>query len=490
VSERTAAEVRAGLGHPVVDGDGHWVEHHPVMVEALRRIGGDRAVEGYAHFGKLIGANLALSNAERRARNVGHEAFWAVPTANTVDRATAMMPALLDERLDELGIDFTVLYPTQGLGIVNVPDAETRRIACAAYNTFTAEYFGPYARRMTPAAVIPMFTPEEAIAELDHAVGQLGHKAAMFGSMVPRPLAGDDGTLDGDGSVWLDVLGIDSPYDYDPVWRRCLELGVSPSFHANGRGRGFGLRASPSNFTYNHIGHFAAAGEAVCKALFFGGVTRRFPGLRFAFLEGGVAWACQLLHDLVEHWEVRNVEALGRVDPRNLDHAMLDVLAQRHGDDAMRRAVAARRLRPASPAEGLVGGRPAPDDFAACRIEQASDIAELFVRPFWFGCEAEDRLSAWAFKADHNAFGARLHATFGSDIGHFDVSDMARVLPTAHELVTEGLMSDADFADFAFANAVRFFGGTNPSFFAGTAVEAEAAAVLAEDGVVGEPVWR
>jgi predicted TIM-barrel fold metal-dependent hydrolase len=483
MSERDAAEVRAGLGHPVVDGDGHWVEYHPVMSEALRRIGGERAVQGYAHFGRVIGQNVALTNAERRARNLGHEAFWAVPTANTRDRATAMMPALLDERLGDLGIDFTVLYPTQGLGIVNVPDAETRRIACAAYNTFTAEYFGPYARRMTPAAVIPMFTPEEAIDELDHAVGQLGLKAAMFGSLVPRPVAGDDGgPAPVDGAVWLDVLGIDSVHDYDPVWQRCVELGVSPSFHANGRGRGFGLRASPSNFTYNHIGHFAAADEAVCKALFFGGVTRRFPDLRFAFLEGGVAWACQLLHDIVEHWELRNAVALAEhLDPRRLDYALLDELARRHGTDAMQAAVRARLGRPPDPAEGLVGGRPAPDDFAACAIERADDIAELFVKPFWFGCEAEDRLSAWAFKAEHNAFGARLQATLGSDIGHFDVSDMARVLPEAHELVTDGLMTAADFRDFAFANAVRFFGGGNPSFFAGTAVEAEAAAVLDAD---------
>ena len=477
MSMSTAAQVRAGLSHPVVDGDGHWVEYHPVMIEALRRIGGDLAAQGYAHFGATIGANVALSNAERRARNLGHEAWWSVPTANTLDRATAMMPALLNDRLDELGIDFTVLYPTQGLGIVGVPDGEMRRAACRAYNTFTAEYFSPFAHRMTPAAVIPMFTPDEAIDELNHAVVELGMKVAMFGSMIPRPLPGSD-------SVWLDVLGLDSLFDYDPVWQRCVELGISPSFHASGRGPGFSLRASPSNFTYNHIGHFAAADEAVCKALFFGGVTRRFPTLRFAFLEGGVAWACQLLHDITEHWELRHAGALDRLDPRRLDYERLYELAQRHGTAEMQRAVSARKSRPTSLAEGLVGGRAAPDDFAACGIVQASDIAELFVKPFWFGCEAEDRLSVLAFKADYNEFGSRLQAVLGSDIGHFDVSDMARVLPEAFELVESGLMTTADFGDFTFANAVRFFAGANPSFFAGTAVEADARALLAEDAAM------
>ena len=51
------------------------------------------------------------------------------------------------------------------------------------------------------------------------------------------------------------------------------------------------LRNSPTNFTYNHIGHFADAGHAAAKGIFLGGVTRRFPELRFAFLEGGVGWA-------------------------------------------------------------------------------------------------------------------------------------------------------------------------------------------------------
>jgi hypothetical protein len=34
-----------------------------------------------------------------------------------------------------------------------------RRAAARAYNIFTAEYFRPFAARMTPAAIIPMHTP-------------------------------------------------------------------------------------------------------------------------------------------------------------------------------------------------------------------------------------------------------------------------------------------------------------------------------------------
>ena len=106
-----------------------------------------------------------------------------------------------------------------------------------------------------------------------------------------------------------------------------------------------GLRNSPTNFTYNHIGHFAAAGHAIAKGLFLGGVTRRFPDLRFAFLEGGVGWGCQLFGDLIEHWERRGAKGIADMDPRSSTAPLLhepgrEVRLRRH----RRRARQARRL--------------------------------------------------------------------------------------------------------------------------------------------------
>ena len=107
-----------------------------------------------------------------------------------------------------------------------------------------------------------MHTPQEALDELDHAVSHLGMKVVMMASLIRRPI--------GDGqsrhAVWPELLGIDSEASYDPVWARCLELKVAPTFHSGTQG--IGTRVSISNFVYNHLGHFAAAGEAICKALF------------------------------------------------------------------------------------------------------------------------------------------------------------------------------------------------------------------------------
>ena len=69
----------------------------------------------------------------------------------------------------------------------------------------------------------------------------------------------------------------------------------------------------------------------------------------------------------------------------------------------------------------------------------------------------------------------------GSDVSHWDAPVMSAVMVEAYELLEHGLLDADQFRDFTFTNAVRMHGGANPSFFAGTAVEAEAAAVLRRD---------
>ena len=392
-----AAELRGGLDHPVIDADGHWLEFGPVLEEALRKIGGEPAARGVRATGERVRRSLSMTVAERRAEHVAQEAFWGAPTKNTRDRATAMMPKLLHERLPEFGIDFSILFPTAGLGIPRNPDSEARIATCRAFNRYQADLFAPFADRMTPAAVIPMHTPDEALAELDHAVGELGMKVIMLNSMIERPV--EKGP---EASEWYDVIGLDSAHDYDPVWQRCAELGVSPTFHRGSRGRAF--RMSPSNFCYNHIGHFAAASEAVCKAIFLGGVTARFPQLNFAFLEGGVGFACLLYADLIGHWAIRNRDALAFTDPANLDVELLGELAAQYADEGFQAAISEGRGVGTRNGPATTGQLEELDDYAACGIEAATDFLDLFVKPFYFGCEADDPTNAWAFNREFNPF--------------------------------------------------------------------------------------
>jgi hypothetical protein len=71
-------------------------------------------------------------------------------------------------------------------------------------------------------------------------------------------------------------------------------------------------------------------------------------------------------------------------------------------------------------------------------------------------------------------FGAKLGAILSSDISHFDVPDMTKVLEEAWELVEEKGMSEEDFQAFSFGNAARLWATLNPDFFNGTVVEKQA----------------
>jgi predicted TIM-barrel fold metal-dependent hydrolase len=476
-AHQTPEQIRASLKHPVIDGDGHWVEYDPVFAEKMRKVGGDLAADGFL---KTMGATktaLDMSVEERKRRRVAMPGFWTRQTGNTLDRATAMMPRMFYDRMDEFGCDFAIVYPTAGLRLPRIKDDATRRAVIHAYNIVSAEYFSKLSDRMTPAAIIPMHHPEEAIAELEFATKQLGSKVGMFGSAFPRPVEAVKPDPEADRfAVWYEVFGVDGLYDYDPVWAKCRDLKIAPTFHSTGSNQA--LRNSPTNFVYNHIGHFADAGHAACKGIFLGGITRRFPELRWAFLEGGVGWASQLFGDLIEHWERRNIRALENMKPDKLDRQMLMGLVEKYGYEELLAELRKRNGVPDAEVQAT-GGLENLDDFSRCEITRKEDWCDLFSTPFYFGCEADDRMNAMAF-GKTNPFGAKLNAIYSSDIGHFDVIDMRDPLPEAFELVEDGFITQDDFQDFVFGNSVRLWGTQNPNFFDGTRVAREAKALLGQ----------
>jgi len=445
------------------------VEVFSVMFDYLKQVGGpDMTEQAWASFRRQNSIGwYDMSPEQRRYHNQLRPAFWAAPAENTLDRATAMLPKLMHERLPEMGIDYSVVYPTIGFLLPDIPDADIRAAVCRAHNLMMADMFRGLEDRLTPAAVIPCHTPDEAITELDFAINDLGLKVPMFANLVKRPI---DAVTDraaelGRYAFWVDTLALDSAFDYDPVWQKCMDLKVPVTAHAIGQG--IGLRHSISNYMYNQTGHFAEAGQAFAKALFFGGVTRRFPNLNFAFLEGGVAWGASLVCDLKERWEKRSAGAIQQLNPEKIDTDLMLELFDQYGGDVL-----AGKLQPGGISRAPVEPQ-GVDDFAAAEIDNLDDLLDRLIPNFFYGCEADDRMNATAFDTRLLPGGRKLGAVFSSDFGHWDVPDMRDVVADAHELVEEGLISEQDFCAFVFHNPVRLFTGMNPQFFVDTAIEAD-----------------
>ena len=480
-----AAEIRAGLKHPVIDGDGHWMEPIPVFLECLSEAGGPACVDKIRALWHRNNAWYRSTPDERQHHRLRRAIWWGV-TSHTLDKATALLPALLNQRLPELGIDFAIMYPSFGLTINAMLDDDLHHASARAYNRMTADLFAPFRSRFAPVAIVPARTPQQAIDELEYAVGTLGYRAIMLRGNQERVIPGAADGIDPQKAAWYcDTIALDSPYDYDPFWRRCVELGVAVTQHS-GSPR-WSDRASISNFTYNHVGHFAESNHAFARGVFLGGVARRFPSLNFGFMEGGVSWACQMVGDMIEHWEKRRRAGLQYPNATNL--AELKQLINRHGDARLKANADAilnnlDAFRPECSLEELSRPEYVTDDFEAAGIQSKADIRAVFSGNFFFGCEADDRATMWAFDP---RMGVRLRPVFSSDFTHFDVPDFNDVIPEAYENVEKGYITGQDFREFTFTNAALLHTRNNADFFKGTVVETAVADELSAAAKAANP---
>lgn len=481
-----SAKLRASLSYPVIDTDLHTIEFGPVLEDYIDKVGGAKIVDEFRRsvsrgLGYLNNDWYDLTPQQRLDIRAPRPPWWALPTKNTLDLATFSLPKLLAERLEEGGTDYGVVYPNLTLFAIHVGREELRRAVVRAINLYHADQFRPYSDRLTPVAAIPLHTPEEGIEELEFVTKELGLKVAIIPGNLRRPIKAladkyppQDHPDIARHLTWLDTFGVDSAYDYDPFWAKAVELGVPLTTHSIGMG--WTSRSSVNNYMYNHIGHFASASEALAKSLFFSGVTKRFPKLRFGLIEGGAAWASNLYADLVGHWEKRNGETVHNYNPDLINGDLLYDLYQAYADDTTRAKLGDKESVIAG-ALGVSSGRrqnqdPATlDDFRAVGIERIEDIRDHFIPNFFIGTEADDPVVAHALNDKVNPLGARINAFWASDAGHWDVPNYADALSDTWRLVERGTLTVQDFRDLVSTNPYNLYTEANPDFFKGTAVE-------------------
>jgi hypothetical protein len=315
-----------------------------------------------------------------------------------------------------------------------------------------------------------MHSPEEALDEIEF-VSRLGIKAIVIPAGVTRPIPEYVDAFP--GAFYFDCYGLDSSFDYSPVWEALLKHKLALTAHGAPGNRYLPLpRRSPTNYMYNHIFGHASQQIDLCLSLVLGGMPTRFSNLNVGFLEGGAGWACDVLHGLHEHFEKRNAENVRTYDPANIDKTLLEELCAQYGP-------AGEDGVTPNP-DGVIPERSADelDEFSASGLRNDDDLAQVFGQQFFFGCEADDNSVFRAMDAKANAFGLRLRPFFSSDIGHWDVPDISEVLIESHKLVDEGLLTDADYRDFVFTYPARLHLEMNSSFFDGTPVESAARDLL------------
>jgi hypothetical protein len=175
--------------------------------------------------------------------------------------------------LDKAKVERTVLFTSEGLSVGFIQSPRYAAAVCRAYNDYVHDRYARVSARLRPMALIPMQDPEAAAAELRRAVKELG----LPGAMVP--------------STGLALhLGHEQ---YWPVYRAAAELDCVLGVHG-GSNAGSGLDTF-TNFTASHVLHHSVPLMTALVSFVYHGIYDRFPGVRFAFMEGGCGWLAFLL---------------------------------------------------------------------------------------------------------------------------------------------------------------------------------------------------
>ena len=80
-----SAKVRTQLTHPVIDGDGHWLEPIPIFLDYLRQVAGPKMTGAVEKFMKKASDTTwyDISPADRLDRRLMRPTWWGEPARST-----------------------------------------------------------------------------------------------------------------------------------------------------------------------------------------------------------------------------------------------------------------------------------------------------------------------------------------------------------------------------------------------------------------------
>jgi len=277
-------------GHRVVDSDGHLLEPADVfdgvdpryLEQAPRILRDERGRQGFSFFGRPPFTNGPFGPGDAVTPQGLRE-----PKGLSWDQATpgGFDPHARIRDMDADGIDAAVLFPTLGLFLSMVPQAEASAAIARALNDHAAEYARPYPDRLFCVGVVPLKDVVGAVAELQR-VAAMG-----FVGIVVRPNPDPTTQRRIDDSA------------YEPLWSAAEEAGMVVAIHegVNPFIPFAGIDRCQTMYDWHCVSH---PFEQMLAMLTLGraGVFERHPNLRVGFMESNCGWLPYWLERLDSNW--------------------------------------------------------------------------------------------------------------------------------------------------------------------------------------------
>ena len=240
------------MANHYVDCDGHVMER---VDEIAELIGKQNGIEGEINPRRMV-PSLDRFHTPRLQRR----------TPGTFDPSIG--PERWMEFLQKTGLEYSVLFPTEGLAFGQISLPSWAAAYARGYNDWLHEKYLKFSSKLKGVALIPMQDVPSAVAELRRAVRELGMLVAMLPSNGLRFHLGAK--------------------EYWPIYEEAEKLDCALAVHGGCYG----------DLGFNSFGIFPATRALgmpfplaiAATGMIVEGMLDRFPKLRVGFLEGGTAW--------------------------------------------------------------------------------------------------------------------------------------------------------------------------------------------------------
>ena len=191
--------------------------------------------------------------------------------------------------LDEEGIERSLLFPSMYLLSGDIAEADVAAAACHAYNEWVSDMCRDGSGSLDAVGLVPLQSVEAATREVAH-IAQLGLKGVSFRPERYNGLPLHDEAL-------------------EPFWNAVADQGLFAAVHGSfGAHMPSFANSRYTNTFFTHMICHPFEQMAACMDLVCGGVLRRHPSLRVAFLESGLGWLEYWLGRMDEHFEVMGAQ--------------------------------------------------------------------------------------------------------------------------------------------------------------------------------------
>lgn len=186
-------------------------------------------------------------------------------------------------RLEDMeleGIDAEICFPSLGLWLYALGDADAEAASARLYNDWNDSFLGGHPDRFVRCGMLPVLDFSNTLAELDYLASK-GFTAAMLPASTPPnlPKYNDE--------VW------------DPVFARAARHGIVFVLHTGTGLESVIVERGPGAGIINYTNQM---NDALKSAMYLvaGGVLDRNPGAKVAFIESGASWLVALAERMDE----------------------------------------------------------------------------------------------------------------------------------------------------------------------------------------------